>query len=433
MTGLASGAWWRRTLAIATSAALLVGSVATGAIAQSPVAGGEITIMTYFSAAEGEAPLAKILEQFTTETGIKVNIAKVGHEDFKVGILVQLAGNNPPDAHTNWAGARTAFQVQAGSLAPIDDMWAANNLDAAFPAGMVASASTYDGKKYLVPFGYHFAGVFFSPKVLTTAGVAVPTTWDELLAACSTLSAAGITPIALGSKNRWPAQFWFDYLLLRTAGPEYRAKLMSGEASYTDPEVLAAMQLWADAAKAGCFTKDANAYDWTDAADQVAKGEAAMTLMGTWITGYWNTNGLVAGTDYDLFEFPQLDPNIPNAVVGPVDGFVTAAKAKNPEGAVKLLAFLATADVQTKWAVGQGALAPNVNADTTQFSPVLQKALGFVAASPSFNFNYDLATPPAVAEAGLDMFAKFMSDPTADLAALMAETDAAAKAAFAQQ
>ena len=31
------------------------------------------------------------------------------------------------------------------------------------------------------------------------------------------------------------------------------------------------------------------------------------------------------------------------------------------------------------------------------------------------------------------MFAKFMSDPTADIAALLAETDTAAKAAFAQQ
>ena len=58
------------------------------------------------------------------------------------------------------------------------------------------------------------------------------------MAACKTLKGAGVKPFALGSKNRWPAQFWFDYILLRTAGPEYRAKLMAGEASYTDPEVM---------------------------------------------------------------------------------------------------------------------------------------------------------------------------------------------------
>ena len=110
----------------------------------------------------------------------------------------------------------------------------------------------YDGKRYLVPFGYHYAGMFYNPKVMAEAGIAtMPKTWDELLAACTTLKDKGIDPIALGSKNRWPAQFWFDYLLLRTAGPDYRAKLMSGAASYTDAEVKTAMGLWKDLVDAG--------------------------------------------------------------------------------------------------------------------------------------------------------------------------------------
>ncbi len=69
----------------------------------------------------------------------------------------------------------------------------------------------------------------------------------------TTFKAAGIVPISLGSMNQWPAQFWFDYLILRTAGAEYRAKLMAGEAAYTDPEVVRAMELWAELVDAGCF------------------------------------------------------------------------------------------------------------------------------------------------------------------------------------
>ena len=141
---------------------------------------------------------------------------------------------------------------------------------------------------------------------------------------------------------------------------------MAGEAAYTDPEVVRAMELWAELVDAGCFAHGRQRFDWTDAADQLAKGEAAMNLMGTWITGYLNGNGFVAGTDYDFFEFPIVDEGVPTAVVGPVDGFVTAAGAKNPEGAMKLLAFLAKPEVQTAWAVGQGALPPNVNSDTRQ-------------------------------------------------------------------
>ncbi len=56
-------------------------------------------------------------------------------------------------------------------------------------------ATLYDGKRYLVPFGYHYAGMFYNPKVMAEAGIAeMPKTWDELLAACTTLKAKGIDP-----------------------------------------------------------------------------------------------------------------------------------------------------------------------------------------------------------------------------------------------
>jgi multiple sugar transport system substrate-binding protein/raffinose/stachyose/melibiose transport system substrate-binding protein len=423
---------WRRGFVLAASLALLLSVLPAATIAQDE-AGGDVTVMTYFSKELGETALKELLAQFEADSGTTVNFVDVGHEDFKTGILVQLAGGNPPDVHSNWAGARTAFQAQNGMLAPIDEMWAANDLDSQFPQGLIDSAATYDGVKYLMPLGYHYAGMFYNPKVFEEAGVAIPTTWDELKASCEAFTAAGVTPIALGSINKWPAQFWFDYLLLRTAGPEYRASLMAGEASYTDPEVVRAMELWAELAAASCFTADANAFDWTDAADQVANGEAAMNLMGTWITGYWNGNGLTPVTDYDFFEFPVIDEGVTSAVVGPVDGLVTAVGANNPEAAMQLLAALATPEAQTAWAVGQGALPPNINADKSQFNEVILKALDVVAASETYNFNYDLATPPAPSEVGLDMFQKFMADPSQDVNALLAETQTAIEAAFANQ
>jgi multiple sugar transport system substrate-binding protein/raffinose/stachyose/melibiose transport system substrate-binding protein len=423
---------WRRGFVLAASLALLLNVLPAATIAQDE-AGGDVTVMTYFSKELGETALKELLAQFEADSGTTVNFVDVGHEDFKTGILVQLAGGNPPDVHSNWAGARTAFQAQNGMLAPIDEMWAANELDSQFPQGLIDSAATYDGVKYLMPLGYHYAGMFYNPKVFEEAGVAIPTTWDELKASCEAFTAAGVTPIALGSINKWPAQFWFDYLLLRTAGPEYRASLMAGEASYTDPEVVRAMELWAELAAASCFTTDANAFDWTDAADQVANGEAAMNLMGTWITGYWNGNGLTPVTDYDFFEFPVIDEGVTSAVVGPVDGLVTAVGANNPEAAMQLLAALATPEAQTAWAVGQGALPPNINADKSQFNEVILKALDVVAASETYNFNYDLATPPAPSEVGLDMFQKFVADPSQDVNALLAETQTAIEAAFANQ
>lgn len=377
-----------------------------------PATSEQVKVMHYFSDTLGQKAFAEVLKQFEAENNIAVTDNPMEHEAFKSTILVSVAGNNPPDAFSYWAGSKVQFIVDSQGLRPIDDLWQANNLDDVFPKGLVAAASEYDGKKYLVPLNYHYVGMFYNPEVMKSAGITeMPTTWAEFEAVLEKLKQAGVAPIALGSKERWPAQFWFDYLLLRTAGPDYRAKLMDGEASYTDPEVQQAMELWADLVNAGYFAPDANAYDWTDAADMVAKGEAAMTLMGTWITGYWNGNDKAPVTDYDFFAFPVIDPKLPVAALGPVDGFVIAQKAANPVAAEKLLAHLTKPEVQALWAAGQGALAPNTQVDPATFNEVMQRAGQVVAEADAFAFNYDLATTPPMADGGLNMFAQFMNNP----------------------
>ncbi|MCO5148758.1 MULTISPECIES: ABC transporter substrate-binding protein [unclassified Shinella] len=399
----------RRSLMLAALLASAAG-VAGPAFAQS----GEVTISHYFTGELGLKAFNEQVEKFQQATGIKIKESPVGHEDFKTDILVRAAGHSLPDVFSYWAGARVDFIVKSNSLRPIDGVWTSEKLDSVVAKPIADSATLYDGKRFLVPFNYHYAGLFYNKKVLADAGVTkLPATWDEFTALGKTLKEKGIAPIALGSKNRWPAQFWFDYLLLRTAGPDYRAKLMKGEASYDDPEVVAAMTLWKELLDQGFFVENANADDWTDAADKVARGDAAMTLMGTWITGYWNGVGLVPGQDYDFFPFPKIKDGVANAAVGPVDGLVISANAANPEGAEKFLAFMmSNADVQAKWAEAQGALSANVNVDPKTYNVVMQSAAKTVAEAEAFAFNYDLATTPPVAEVGLSMFTRFVDDPS---------------------
>lgn len=420
----------RRTLLASALAATTLLVPAIPAYAQN----GEVTISHYFTGDLGLNGLKEIFDGFQAQSGITVKDSPIGHEDFKTGILVRAAGNNLPDVFSYWAGARTQFVQSSGNLHPIDDMWKSANLDSVIAKSIADGATIYDGKHYLVPFGYHYAGMFYNPHVLEKAGITeLPRTWDEFKAMCEKLKAAGVAPIALGSKNRWPAQFWFDYLLLRTAGPDYRAQLMSGTASYADPQVEQAMALWKELIDAGYFGPNANADDWTDAADKVARGDAAMTLMGTWITGYWNTNKLAPGTDYDFFEFPTITEGVPSAAVGPVDGLVISANAKNVEGAEKLLTYLVSDPaVQAKWAGIQGALSANVNVDPASYSVVMKHALDVISSAEAFAFNYDLATPPPVAEVGLSMFTEFINSP-ADYKAILERTQAGAADAFKQQ
>ena len=421
-----------------TVAATLAAVLLAGVVDRQPAAAqderGMVTIMHYFTGELGREGLNQIFAKFQEEKNATIFDNPIGHEDFKTSILVMAAGGNLPDMFSYWAGARTQFVVDAGRIEPIDDLWQEAGLDDVVPTAIAEGATIYNGQRHLIPFGYHYAGMFYNTKVMADAGITeFPSDWDGFLELCGTLKEKGVTPIALGSKDRWPAQFWFDYLLLRTAGPDYRAKLMSGEAAYTDPEVGRAMAMWQELTDAGYFTEFANADDWTDASDKVARGEAAMTLMGTWITGYWNGNGLKPGDDYDFFSFPAIDEGVANVVVGPVDGLLISAGAPNADAAKGLATFMLTdTESQAIWAKGQGALSPNKNVDPAIYTEVMKRVLGEVEQADVFAFNYDLATPPPVAEVGLSMFARFMDDPSG-YETYLAEAEAAAKDAFAQQ
>jgi multiple sugar transport system substrate-binding protein/raffinose/stachyose/melibiose transport system substrate-binding protein len=258
-------------------------------------------------------------------------------------------------------------------------------------------------------------GFFYNVKAFEAAGIQAPGDWPAFIAACDALKKAGYIPIALGSRDKWPAQFWFDYLLLRTAGPAYRQLLMDGQASWTDPEVTTAFALWAELLEAGYFNSRSNEAAWdSDAGMMVARGEAGMTLMGTWIMGAWNSLApdWKAGLDYGFFPFPVLDPSIPDCAVGPVDGLVIPRLARNIPGAKKVLEFLAGKEPQALMARGSGAIAPNATVPSSTYEGLGETILAIMDGLEHWAFNYDLATPPALSEIGLSLFIDFLEFPS---------------------
>lgn len=389
----------------------------------------EVNIVHYFSGDLGKKYMTPIFDGFNlANPQYKVIDNTTGHEDFKTQILVMLAGDNPPDIFSYWAGARTQFVVDSDRLAALDDWWTTNKMDDVVPASL-KSMALYNGKIYAIPMDAHIVGFFYNPKVLAAAGITeMPATWEDLIVACDKLVAAGVKPFALGSKNQWPAQYWFDYLVSRTAGPEYRTKLMEGKAAYTDPEVAKALELWKELIDKGYFVENANGYDWNEAADQVANGDAAMTLMGTWITGYWDGNGLVAGTDYDFAPFPVIDPAVTIVVHGSVDAWAIPADTKNLAGAEALLNAFLDPKNQADWAKGQGALAVSKNIDSSIYNSVMKKASDYLG-QVSFLSGYDLSTTPPMATGGLNMFAQMMGDPSKYMD-YMTQAEAVAKDVF---
>lgn len=394
-----------------------------------PGAPEKVTFFHYFSGTLSGG-MDDLVDTFNEENPeYRLTHTPVDHEAFKTSILVMLSGGNPPDLFSYWAGARVQFVVDADRLEPIDDVYEEYGVSKLFSEA-VNSAATYNGHKYFLPLTQHYVAFFYNKKVFAGAGItAVPKTWDEFLVACEKIKAIGVDPIALGSRERWPAQFWLDYPLLRTAGPEYRAKLMAGEASYTDPEVVKAFEMWKEVMDKGYFNANPNAYDYAEASVMVGTGQAGMTLMGSWIMQLDDQIGWTPGEDYDFFPFPVVDPAVADTAVGPFDGVVVAKEGRNPEAAKKALVAMAQTEPMIAFNTGTGALAPNINVPDSMYNVLQMKIKEYCGVVPNWAFNYDLATPPPVADVGLDAFAKFIDNP-ASYRQILTNTEDGARAAW---
>ncbi|MDR3574327.1 MAG: extracellular solute-binding protein [Anaerolineaceae bacterium] len=369
-----------------------------------------IGVMHYFSDSAAQQIISNLLVNFNQANPQYQAVDKSPtHGDYRSQAQALLTGDNPPDLLSYWAGAPLQALVDSNHLLDLTSLWNNNKLDNLIPAS-IKPAVTYNGKIYAIPQDIHIVGFFYNPKVFAKAGItSVPKTWSDFLVDCNRLKATGAVPIALGSKSHTPDEYWFDYLLTYTAGADFRQKLLSGQVSYTDPQVIKVMQTWQGLITQGYFIKAANIYDLTDAADQVAQGQAGMTLLSSEVTSYWDSKGFKPGVDYDFFPFPILDNRIPPVVFGSVDTWVVSAHSKNPQGAQNLLLQTLDPKYQQLWLQTEGDLAAVKSVADSAYSSPQKKMISMLSQMPFYNI-YELSTAAPIAKSGLNSFALFMGN-----------------------
>jgi len=383
---------------------------------QAPPAGHPtepISLYHYFSGALSGGMAEMVAAVNARDGDIQVQALALDHEAFKSMIHSTLAKEHPPELFSYWAGAKTQALVDQGKLEPIDDIWRSIPLTDRFTTAVTETASTYNKRKYLLPITEHLVVFFYNKELFNQAGLSVPVSWPELIHLADTLKERGVEPFSLGAKERWPAQFWFDYLLLRTSGPEYRKALMESRAKYTDPEVREVYAMWGSLLQKGYFNKNANNLDWAEATELVCSGKAAMTLMGTWAIPFLSGEkcGLAEESGFDFFAFPTIAAAVPRVALGPVDGLVLAKGSRGLLSAKKVLGYFSDIEPQKRLSEGSGAFAPNSLIPPGFYSPLRQRILHESEKSPYWAFNYDLATPSAIADKGMDSFNELIAFP----------------------
>lgn len=339
---------------------------------------------------------------------IDVQLNNFDHEGYKTAIRNFLT-TDPPDLANWYAGNRMAPFVNAGQFLDVTDVWTENGLDDAL--GSAAASMTIDGKKWGIPYTYYQWGIYYNRDAYKAAGVDLPgengVTWDQFVANCETFKAAGIDCITTGTKALWPGAGIFDYLSLRTNGYEWHMDLTAGKVPWTDDKVKA---VFAEFAKIQPYiTANHAAIDWQDAAALMVQGKAAHYVMGNFAVGNFKEGGM---TDENLgfMIFPEITPGLPRAEEAPTDTIHIPAGAQNPDDAKKFLAFVASADAQTKYNAAVNQLPTNKNS-TVGEDPFIKAGFASLSSAYALAQFFDRDAPAEMAKAGMEGFQQFMVQP----------------------
>ncbi|MFD3729233.1 ABC transporter substrate-binding protein [Streptomyces sp. NPDC058671] len=187
----------------------------------------------------------------------------------------QFAAGNAPALTKQLAKSGKVVDIQL----ELDRLGVLGQLE---PAAVSTIKALYGGKLQALPYEYNIEGIFYNKKLFKENGVAVPGTWDELLAASEKLNAKGVQPFSASGAQGWPLTRLISGYLYRSLGPDALDKVDAGTAKLTDPAYVKAAEEIAALGKKGYFGKGVGSIDYDTAMNQFLTGKSAMFYMGSW-------------------------------------------------------------------------------------------------------------------------------------------------------
>jgi raffinose/stachyose/melibiose transport system substrate-binding protein len=352
-------------------------------------------------------PLKSIWKQAADEyhaqhPNVTIKITVLENEAFKAKLTTAMQAGKPPDVFQSWGGGTMQEQAQAGLIKDITEptkSW----IGTLNPAGV--KLYQIDGKQYGVPYNLGVVGVWYNKKLFKQAGIdGPPSTWDEFLGDVQKLKSAGITPLAVGEKDKWPGMFWWANLSLRIAGKDAMAQ--AGEnGSFDQAGFVEAGKQLKRLIDMKPFQPGFLAAPWDGAGGEaatMANGRAAMDLMGQWAPFTFDANakkkkGLRENLGWFAFPTVSGGKSQPTEYFGGGDGFAIGKNA--PPEAVDFVKWLVSPQVGSRGGES-GAILPTAKGTEASVKDPNMKAVLDARASASFVQLYlDQAYAPAVGQA----------------------------------
>ena len=245
---------------------LWLGGVLTTATAGTPYLTWVNDVITQFKAAN-------------PGSDVKITLLPADNGQLAAQVQAAFASKKVPDVMFLYSGSYTTA-YQAG-LRPLNDLVNATPGFYDSLSGWDGSCANFDcqggsGQILGVPADNFAFYLWYRKDVLAKAGIsAPPTTWDDMIAQCDKLVAAGIMPWVYGDRDGYTTSNMMTTEITSFFDPGDVQKVLSGEIKYTDPKFVSAFNAINELNTHHCVSPSSSTREQIDAANDLLTGKVA--------------------------------------------------------------------------------------------------------------------------------------------------------------
>ena len=247
-----------------------------------------------------------------------------------------------------------------------------------------------NNKQYVLPYYFNVQGWWYDPGVFAKHGWTPPQDFDELLALCDKIKAAGIAPITFQGKYPY---YMLEGMLLPWAvsvggidAVNDAQNLVPG--AWKSPAILQAATMLKQLNDKGDFLQGSVGLSHTESQTQFVMGKAAMIPCGTWLDAEMRKT-MPPGASMRFFLPPVVKggKGDPTALLISIEPWMFPTGAKNPNGAVALFKYMTSLTKAKQFVTEKGTLMAIKGSDDVKLPDTLvEPAKDFHASKTVWSF-----------------------------------------------
>ncbi len=315
----------------------------------------ELVYWSMWNETEGQAlAIQQWIDAFEAEhPNVTINAVWNGRQNQTL-VRTALAGGTVIDIVDQDADQIAGGLMLEGFGLPLNDYLEMPALDEDVPLKDVFLPGTLDlfaleDQVYLLPYIYNTVQFWYDKRIFEEVGIEVPLTWEEFLANNDKLREAGYAPIAAEGNEPFYSTFYLANMVERIKGPGFLLETAgdpTGE-MWRDPVYLETSEMLRLLWDRGDIPAVTVGYVWPQGQSTLAFGEAAMSLVGSWLPIELSSQ-VDEGFQWGGFNFPSVEGGAGsvNDTQALLLSFMVIKDTAHPDEAAEFLRFIMTMENQ---------------------------------------------------------------------------------------